>query len=247
MSTPAVDALLFDVFGTVVDWRGSVSREGQAFLRAQADHLKAGAGEAIDWDAFAREWHGDGYQAGLARIRRGEQPWTNVATLQRRKLDELLARSGFDGLDEASLEHFNRVWRRLAPWPDSVPGLARLKTRYILAPLSNGDFGMLVDLARFAGLPWDCVFAAEQFGHYKPEPQTYEGAIALLGLPPERVMLVAAHAYDLEAARTHGMRTAYVPRPAEHGADRSPEPKDPQPGFDLVVHDFLELADALGA
>jgi 2-haloacid dehalogenase len=243
MTAPLVDALLFDVFGTVVDWRGTIVREGRELGRAH--------GIDVDWEAFAQDWHADGYQGGLARIRRGELPMSTVASLHRRKLDELLTRFGLTALDDLSIERFNRVWRRLEPWPDALAGLARLKKTYIIAPLSNGDFGMLVDLARHDSLPWDCIFAAEQFGNFKPDPSTYDGAVALLGLPPERVMLVAAHAYDLYAARDRGLRTAYVPRPAEHaeGYSREPDAADATSDFhfDIRAADFATLADQLGA
>ena len=232
-----VQALVFDVFGTVVDWRGTVIREGEALGRRH--------GLAVDWPRFADEWRREGYVEAIARIRRGEAPWEIVDVLHRRMLDELLARHGVQGLPEAEVEHFNRVWHRLAPWPDAVPGLARLKRRCIIAPLSNGNMALLTNMARHAGLPWDCILSAELFGAYKPDPAVYRGAARLLGLPPEHLLMVAAHGGDLRAAGALGLRTAFVARPLEHGPGRAPEA--PDPSVDVVADDFLDLADQLGA
>jgi 2-haloacid dehalogenase len=232
---PQVDALVFDVFGTLVDWRGTIAREVEVVGRAH--------GVSGDWQAFTHTWHSEGYQGGMARVRNGELPWTSVAELHRRGLEALLPTYGL-ALRPSEIEQLARVWRRLDPWPDVVAGLGRLKSKYTIAPLSNGDFDMLVDLARFGGLPWDAIFAAELFGAYKPKPETYQGVARLLRLPPERVMLVASHSYDLRAAQAQGLPTAFVHRPLEYGPEHPPEP--PDPSFDLVVNDLLDLAGQLG-
>lgn len=229
--------LVFDVFGTVVDWRGTVVREGEALGRSQ--------GVQIDWPRFADAWRRDGYLAGIAKVRRGEWPWQDVDALHRRQLDLLLAEHGLGGLPEEAVARFNRVWHRLEPWPDALPGLARLKRRYIVAPLSNGHFALLTNLGKHAGLPWDCILSADLFGTYKPAPAVYQGAARLLGLAPAEVMLVAAHTNDLLGARAAGLRTAFVPRPLEWGPGSPPEPAPPAP-FDLVAADFLQLATQLG-
>ncbi len=236
MSIRDARALVFDVFGTVVDWRGSVIREGEALSRAK--------GLTVDWPRFADEWRREGYGDAIARIRRGEAPFELADALHRRKLGELLARHGIVGLSDAEVDHFNHVWHRLQPWPDSVPGLARLKTRYVVAPLSNGNFALLTNMARHAGLPWDCILSAELFGAYKTDPATYLGAARLLGLEPGQVVMVAAHSPDLRAAQALGLPTVFVSRPFEHGPDGRAAP--PDGSFDLVVNSFLELADKLG-
>jgi 2-haloacid dehalogenase len=233
-----VKALVFDVFGTVVDWRSTVIREGEALGRAN--------GLTVDWPRFADEWRLDGYVAGMERVRRGELPWMKVDQLHRRKLDELLDTYRVRGLAEAEVEHLNRVWHRLTPWPDAVPGLARLKERFVIAPLSNGDVALLTDLAKTRKLPWDCILSSELFRTFKPDPRVYLGAADLLGLPPSAVLMVAAHVGDLRAARSCGLRTAFVPRQLEWGPDGRTEPA-PAPTFDLVAADFVDLAAKLGA
>jgi 2-haloacid dehalogenase len=230
-------ALVFDVFGTLVDWRGTIAREVEAVGRA---HGVAGR----DWQAFTQRWHSEGYQGGMNRVRNGELPWTSVAELHRLGLSALLPEFGLQ-LSASEVDALARVWRRLDPWPDVAAGLARLKARYVIAPLSNGDLDMLVDLARHGGFAWDAVFAAELFGVYKPRPETYQGVARLLRLAPEGVMLVASHAYDLQAAQSQGLRTAFVHRPLEYGPDHPRQ--QPDPSFDLVVNDLLDLAAKLGA
>ncbi|HEX2186300.1 MAG TPA: haloacid dehalogenase type II, partial [Chloroflexota bacterium] len=212
-----IRALLFDVFGTVVDWRSSVIAEGEALARAQG-----WPPDRVDWGAFADRWRREGYSDAIARIRRGEAPWALVDALHRAKLDELLAEHGLAGLAEAEVAHFNRVWHRLRPWPDAVPGLQRLRRRFVLAPLSNGNFALLTNMAKHAGLPWDCILSAELFGAYKPDPAVYRGALALLGIDAHEAMMVAAHPGDLRAARALGLRAAYVPRPHELGPGAPP-------------------------
>jgi 2-haloacid dehalogenase len=233
-----VKALVFDVFGTVVDWRASVIREGEELGRAR--------GLAVDWPRFADEWRRDGYVAGMERIRRGELPWMKVDRLHRLKLDELLLKYGVGGLDEAEIAHLNRVWHRLSPWPDAVPGLARLKERFIIAPLSNGDVALLTNLAKARQLPRDCILSSELFGAFKPDPRVYRGAADLLDLPPASLLMVAAHVGDLRAAQSVGLRTAFVPRSLECGPGGPVEPP-PDPTFDLVAADFVDLAAQLGA
>lgn len=238
MASDRVRALVFDVFGTVVDWRSSVIREGEALARAH--------GVVVDWGAFADGWRHEGYLAGIARVRSGEWPWMRVDEIHRSKLDELLPRYGLTGLAEADIAEFNRVWHRLAPWPDSVHGLERLRRRFTIAPLSNGDFSLLTNMAKHSGLPWDCILAAELFGHYKRDPEVYLGAARLLDLEPGQVMLVAAHVGDLLGARACGLRTAFVSRPLEFGPGSPPEAQPEQP-FDIVAEDFTDLADQLAA
>ena len=227
-----VRLLAFDVFGTVVDWHGSIVREVQATW------------PQVDADAFARAWRA-GYRPAMARVAQGALGWTRVDELHRSILDELLPTFGLQGLDEAQRRHLNRVWHRLDPWPDSVAGLLRLKKRYTLCTLSNGNLGLLTNMAKRAGLPWDCVLSAEVFRAYKPDPATYLGAAAVFDLPPDQVMLVAAHHDDLAAARACGLRTAYVERPLEFGPAH-PKDVQPQPGNDLHCRDLLALADQLG-
>jgi 2-haloacid dehalogenase len=232
-----VKALTFDVFGTVVDWRASIIREGESLARPK--------GIAVDWARFADAWRG-GYAPAMARVRRGELPWTNIDTLHRMILDTLLEEYHIAGLSEPDKEHFNRAWHRLTPWPDAVGGLARLRQRFIIATLSNGNVALLVNMAKHAGLPWDCILSAELARRYKPDPEVYQMAADLLGLRPEQAMMVAAHAGDLRAAAAVSFRTAFVSRPLEHGPDRTPE-VTPDPAFDLVAHDFHDLAAQLGA
>ncbi len=231
-----IAALTFDVFGTVVDWRASVIREGQKLQQA--------TGLAADWGAFADAWRGL-YQPMMSEVRDGRMPWTRLDDLHRMALDQLLPRFGLESLSETQRQDLNLAWHRLDPWPDSVAGLQRLKPHFILAPLSNGNVRLLVDMAKQAGLPWDVILGAEVARAYKPQPAAYLTAADLLCLPPERCMLVAAHYNDLVAARNCGFRTCYVWRREEFG----PRQKDDLPadhGLDYVVEDFLELAGRLG-
>ncbi len=229
-----VRALTFDVFGTVVDWYGSIVAEGAALSRA--------TGTAVDWPAFALAWRA-GYQPAMQRVRTGEVGWTKLDDLHRQILDGLLVQFGITGLDEATVAHLNRVWHRLLPWPDSIGGLGRLRGRFIVAALSNGNMALLVNMARRAGLPWDCILSAELMRRYKPDPAVYTGAAELLGLAPEQVMMVAAHPLDLLAAAEVGMRTAYVPRPLEYGPSGATETTSF--AADLIATDLHELADRL--
>jgi 2-haloacid dehalogenase len=230
--TPPVRALAFDIFGTVVDWYGSIVAE------------VARIGLPVDAGAFALAWRA-GYQPAMADVRSGRLPWTNIDGLHRRILDRLLAEHGIT-LAEAEAAYLNRVWHRLDPWPDSVAGLQRLKATYTLATLSNGNLSLLVAMARHGGLPWDAVLSAELFQHYKPDPEVYLGAARLLDVAPGELMMVAAHPGDLRAAAACGLRTALVPRPLEHGPGGAVEPwSDGE--FDVVAADFIELAGRLGA
>jgi 2-haloacid dehalogenase len=235
MEASGVKALIFDVFGTVVDWRGSVIREGEELGRQK--NLD------VDWAAFADEWRAR-YAPSMDRVRCGELPWTNLDALHRASLEELLEEFGIEGLTEEEIDHLNKVWHRLDPWPDSVDGLARLKKRYVISTFSNGNVALLTHMAKRAGLPWDLILSAELVRHYKPDPETYLMAPNLLGLRPDEVTLVAAHPSDLRAAQTHGLRAAYVLRPLEWGPEGEAEPADPS--FDLVVDDLVELAEKSG-
>jgi 2-haloacid dehalogenase len=230
-----VRALAFDVFGTVVDWRSSVIAEATEFGRRH--------GVARDWAAFADAWRG-GYAPAMDRVRRGELPWTKLDDLHRGMLDELLG--PLPGVTADDVAELNRVWHRLTPWPDAVAGLTRLKQRHVITTLSNGNVSLLTNMAKHAGLPWDCVISAELFGHYKPDREVYLGCAALLDVAPEELMLVAAHPSDLRAARQLGLRTAYVVRPLEHGPDHPPPRYEPGE-FDYVASDFDDLADQLDA
>jgi 2-haloacid dehalogenase len=227
-----VGALVFDVFGTVVDWRAGVAREAARLL-----------GPSVDAAAFADAWRAR-YQPSMQRVRAGERPFVPLDALHRESLPEALAEVGVDGVPDDVAAELVLAWHRLAPWPDAVPGLTRLRRRFVLAPLSNGGVRLLVDMARRAGLPWDLVLGAEVVGRYKPDPEVYDAAPRLLALPPSRVLMVAAHVEDLAAARDRGLRTAYVHRPHEHGGTRVPPATDP--GADLSVSSLEELATALG-
>jgi 2-haloacid dehalogenase len=228
---PAIRALAFDVFGTVVDWRGGIAREVAA--------VAATKGIALDAAAFADAWR-DGYQPAMQRVRVGELPWQRIDALHRLILDALLPRFGLDGLSEPERDHLNRAWHRLDPWPDALEGLARLKRRFIITPLSNGNFCLLTNMAKRAGLPWDCVISAELFRHYKPDRETYLGAADLLGVAPADLMLVACHPSDLRAAKAAGLRTGYVARPLENGPGGPIAGCDPAE-FDAVADDFVDL------
>ena len=233
----SVKALVFDVFGTVVDWRGSIIEEGKAWGKAK--------GIAADWARFADQWR-DGYLPSMAKVRSGELPWTNLDHLNRALLEELLKEFHIEGLSEAEKDHWNRVWHRLRPWPDSIAGLARLKRRYTIAPLSNGNVALLSNMAKNAGLPWDLILSAELARHYKPDRETYLTAVNLLELKPEEVMMCAAHLSDLKAARNFGLRTAFIHRPGEFGDPaKADDAKDGE--FDVVSRDIVDLATKLGA
>jgi 2-haloacid dehalogenase len=233
----SVKAMVFDTFGTVVDWRGSIIAEGESYWKREK-------GLDIDWPAFADAWRA-GYGPTMNRVRTGELPWTRLDELHRLILDKVLADFGVSGLSEADKQHLNLVWHRLNAWPDAPSGLSRLKSRYVIAPLSNGNLSLLTNMARFAGLPWDCILGSDIFRHYKPDRETYLGAAEYLGLEPGQVMMTAAHTGDLEAARKLGLRTAYVHRPLERGPGGAHEPPEPH-AFDVVASDFRDMATKLG-
>lgn len=235
-SLPGIKALAFDVFGTVVDWRGGVIRAGEELARERNLH--------VNWPAFADAWRKK-YAPSMDRVRRGDLPWTNLDALHRASLDGLLEEFGVERFTEDEKEHLNKAWHRLDPWPDSVEGLTRLKKHHIIAPLSNGNVALLTNMAKLAGLPWDLVLSAEIVRRYKPDPETYLMVPAFLDLRPEEVAMVAAHPDDLRAAAGNGLRTVYVPRPLEWGPEGEAEASDP--AFDVVARDFVQLAEKLGA
>jgi 2-haloacid dehalogenase len=230
-----VKALAFDVFGTVVDWRSGVEREARALAQSRGIEL-----DVVD---FAAEWRRM-YDPAMAEVRAGRRTWTKLDDLHRESLMTLVPKYGLDKLDADELEQLNTCWHRLDPWPDSVPGLTRLRTKYILVTLSNGNVRLLIDMAKHGGLPWDAILGAELSKRYKPQPEAYLSTAELLAVPPEECMMVAAHPTDLDAAAEQGFRTAYIHRPKEY-----PErpPTSVLPGrYDFVVNDLVELATAMG-
>jgi 2-haloacid dehalogenase len=232
-----VKALVFDTFGTVVDWRGSIIAEGTAWGQAR--------GLTIDWGRFADRWRA-GYAPAMDKVRKGEMPWTKLDDLHRVLLNDLLPEFGITGLTEEEKERWNRVWHRLKPWPDSVPGLARLKKKYTIAPLSNGNVSLLADMGKNAGIPWDLILSAELARHYKPDRESYLTAVELLSLKPDEVMMTAAHRGDLEAARGFGLRTGFIHRPNEYGPTRRADTAKAG-DFDVVANDMVDLAAKIGA
>jgi len=229
-------ALTFDVFGTVVDWRTGIAREAEAILGAR--------GHALDWGAFADRWRSL-YQPAMEKVRTGERPWATLDVLHRENLLHLLREKAIGDLSADEIDHLNRAWHRLDPWPDVVDGLTRLKRRHIVAALSNGNVALLVHMAKRAGIPWDVILGAEVARAYKPAPEAYDRAAAMLGVEPGRCLMVAAHPGDLAAAAARGFRTAYVRRPLEYGPDKDragPEVKS----WDFSVAGFDELAERLG-
>lgn len=231
-----VKACLFDVFGTVVDWRSSISAD-----LAAIGHTK---GISADWAKFTDDWRGL-YQPAMEEVRSGRRPWTILDALHRESLDTLLARHAIRELSEDDIAHMNRAWHRLNPWPDTVEGLTRLKRKVIIGTLSNGNVGLLTRMAKFAGLPWDVILGAETSLAYKPLPQAYLGAAAHLNLKPAQVMLVAAHNGDLAAAAAAGLRTAFVVRPSEYGPHQDRDFKADQ-AWDIVTDSFNGVAEAFG-
>lgn len=238
-----VKALVFDTFGTVVDWRGSIIKEGEQWGREK--NLQ------IDWGKFADRWRA-GYGPSMDKVRKGQLPWMKLDDLHRMILDSLLTEFNITGLTEEEKQHWNRVWHRLHGWPDAVEGLTRLKKNYIIATLSNGNVSLLLEMGKFAGLPWDTIFGSDLFHHFKPDREVYLGAVELLSMKPSEVMMVAAHPPDLNAAASCGLRTALVPRPLEAGgAGRTPPPvtanvaASPVVSFDITATDFIDLASKL--
>jgi 2-haloacid dehalogenase len=222
--------LAFDVFGTVVDWYGSIVREVTQL------------GLPVDPAQFALDWRA-GYQPAMARVRSGELGWTRIDDLHRMILNELLAKHAIE-MDEPARRALNLVWHRLTPWPDAVEGLTRLKARFTITTLSNGNISLLTEMAKRAGLPWDCILSAEVFRHYKPDPETYLGVCTLFEIDPQDMMLVAAHKDDLDAAQALGCRTAFVERPHEFGPHQTLDLRR-ESRFDFHARDFQDLADQL--
>jgi 2-haloacid dehalogenase len=231
---PAV--IVFDTFGTVVDWRGSLIADLTAFGQRR--------GIQADWPGLVDAWRA-AYHPSMDRVRKGEQPWTKLDGLHRASLDRLVAEFGIEGLTEADLVHINLGWHRLNPWPDSVPGLTRLKRKFVIGPLSNGNVSLLTYMAKHAGLPWDVVFGSDLFGHYKPDPETYLGVAKLMDLQPRQVMMAAAHNGDLANARKCGLMTAFFPRPSEYGPHQKRDFAAEQ-DWDVVARDIEDLATQLG-
>jgi 2-haloacid dehalogenase len=231
-----IRALAFDVFGTVVDWRSSIIAELQSFGETHGLHA--------DWPTLADNWR-KGYLPAMDRVRRGELPWTKIDDLHRMILEEILGAAGITSICVEEIDELNRAWHRLDPWPDTVDGLTRLKQRFTITTLSNGNVSLLTNMAKRAGLPWDTVISAELFRHYKPDREAYVGCADLLDIKPAELMLVAAHPGDLRAARDAGLMTAYVTRPLEYGPNQRAHRFD-DGEFDFAATDFLDLAAQLG-
>ena len=231
-----VKALFFDVFGTVVDWRNSIA--------AEVDRFSDEKGLGLDGQAFALSWRRR-YVPAMARIRSGERGFIDLDTLHRENLIEVLDEFGIDGLPDSDIEHLNMVWHRLNPWPDSVPGLTRLKSKFILATMSNGNVKLMIDMAKHGGLPWDMILGAEIAKSYKPDPETYLAGCRMLRLAPEECMMVAAHNGDLVAASELGLKTAFIARPTEYGPEQTVDFKA-EHDFDVIAESMEGVADKLG-
>jgi 2-haloacid dehalogenase len=238
-SFDAVKALVFDVFGTVVDWREGIARDAAPFL------ARHGRGE-IDPRGFADAWR-KRYQPAMEECRSGRRGFTRLDVLHRENLELILRDHGMDpaAIGEAELEALNRAWHRLDPWPEAVAGLTRLKRRFIIAPLSNGNIALMLNMAKRAGIPWDAILGAEVAQAYKPQPEAYLRTAEVLGIRPAELCLVAAHNGDLRAARKCGLATAFVTRPTEHGPGQATDLKAEDP-WDVVARDFQDLAEKLG-
>jgi 2-haloacid dehalogenase len=239
-ATPAsVKALVFDVFGTVVDWRTAVASQVEDFAKSK--------GLKVDGAVFADAWRAQ-YGPSMNRVRTGDLPWTTLDELHRMSLDRLLPDFGFAGLSEAETSSLSKAWHHLRPWPDAVAGLTRLKRKFVIALLSNGNISLMTDMAKYAGLPWDCILGAELARHYKPDPEVYRSAADFLDLLPSEVMMVAAHLGDLHGAKGVGLRTAFVVRPLEFGNSATRRPDlAPDDSVDITARDFGHLAMLLGA
>src|SRR3984957_7330586 len=238
MALNGVGALLFDVFGTVVDWRSGVAREATHFLRRRGP-------QADETFPFAGAWRAN-YQPAMEQVRSGRRRFTPLDVLHRENLEAILPDFGIDPatVPASELNEFNLAWHRLDPWPDAVAGLTRLKTSFIIATLSNGNIALMLDMAKRAGLPWDAILGAEVVQAYKPMPEAYLRTADILAMRPEQICLVAAHNGDLAAARKCGLRTAFIPRPAEHGPTQTTD-LSPEQEWDLVASDFVALAEKL--
>ena len=231
-----VEALFFDVFGTLMDWRNSIAREVERQL--------APLGYQLDWIAFADAWRNE-YQPGMEEVRSGRIPFSKLDVLHRRNLERILPRFGLGELSDDALRELNLAWHRLDAWPDVPAAMARLKRKYKLAPCSNGNIALMVDLARRNNLPWDAILGSEIAGDYKPKPRVYLAACEALDLPPERCMMVAAHSRDLAAASKCGLGTGHIARIDEYG----PNTGEPAPtvSVDVAGSDLMDLAEKLGA
>ncbi len=237
MKIENITAIMFDTYGTVVDWRASVIAEGRALAQEKGI-------EGIDWDAFTDAWKAT-YRPYIDQVRNGERPWTTNDAMQRQRLDEIIEEFGITGLNEQDVADFNRAWHRLKPWPDSLPGLRRMKANVPIGAFSNGNLLLLANMANHSDIPWDFIISSDLFRHYKPDPETYLGAIELLGGEAADIMLVAAHNYDLANARKHGMKTAFVLRPTMFGPqqDTNLEAED---DWDIITDSLEGVAAALG-
>ena len=236
MELSSIKALTFDVFGTVVDWRTSVAREAREALEPK--------GHRLDWNDFALRWRRL-YQPAMGEVRSGHVDWRKLDDLHEMNLEHVLADLDIHDLKDSEIEHLNAAWHRLDPWPDSIEGLTRLKKRFIVATLSNGNVSLLVNMAKRAGIPWDVILSAEIAGYYKPDPETYLKSAEILDLPPQQILMVAAHNGDLVAAATCGFRTAFVPRPNEYGPGQQTD-LEPESDYDIVARDLVDLAGQLG-
>ncbi len=239
MELSKIKVVVFDTFGTVVDWHGAVVEEGEALGRKY--------GFSIDWHKFANIWREEGYIKAMNETAAGLRPYEKVDVIHWKKLTEMVEEYGITQISKADLEEFNRVWHRMKAWPDSVAGLTRLKQKYAIGPFSNGDFRLLLNMAKYLGLPWDIIVNAELFSKFKPDPTIYVDMVRLLGGNPEEILMVAAHPYDLDGAKVAGCSTIFVPRPMEYGPDNDHIEPAARFSQDLVVADFRKLADALGA
>jgi 2-haloacid dehalogenase len=234
-----VKACVFDVFGTVVDWRSSVIAEATSWGKAK--------GLSVNWEEFTDRWR-LGYTPAMDKVRKSEIPWTKLDDLQRRILEDLLKQYKIDGLSEEEKTNWAHVWRRLKPWPDSVQALTRLKKKYIISPMSNGNVALMTNLAKFGGLPWDVVLGSDLVQHYKPDREMYLSAPLYLDLRPEEVMMCAAHVSDLLSARKYGLRTGFIYRPNEYGSGPVGVPDKAKPSdFDVVSISIDDLAQQMGA
>jgi 2-haloacid dehalogenase len=229
-----VTALFFDVFGTLVDWRMGIARE--------AERILAPLGHELDWAGFAKAWRGE-YQPGMEEVRSGRIPFSKLDVLHRRNLERILPRFELTGLSEETLRELTLAWHRLPAWPEVPDALRRLRERYRLAPVSNGNISLMADLARHNGIVWDAILGAEVAGDYKPKPRVYLASAEAFDLPPERCMMVAAHSSDLAAAAACGLRTGHVARPDEYGPGTGE--RAPKVPVDVAGKDLAEVADQL--
>ena len=230
-----IKALLFDVFGTVVDWRSSVISE--------CNKLEKETGVSGNWEKLTDMWR-QKYAPSMDEVRNGKRDWVILDTLHKESLISILKDLEIHGLSEKDIDHLNKAWHRLHPWPDSVKGLKLLKQSFSISTLSNGGTNLLSNMANYSNLPWDNIFSAETFMHYKPDPETYLGAVKKLKLKKEEVMLVAAHNNDLLAAKQYGLKTAFVLRATEYGPNQDFD-LEADKDIDISSSNFIELSDKL--